>query len=129
MPCSQRITKGVVSLSCVSNSGIFSVPFAAMDQGSPATSHIRSRTWHHPCDIVFFSRIQMQESYRLMQISENVLGVHEFCEGVSLLKNTPNQAICDIVRVKPKMQWRPQKVRDVRTVKYPLREVISSEKR
>jgi hypothetical protein len=42
---------------------------------------------------------------------------------VEFLQATPERALCEAVRIKPKMQWRPQKVRDTNNVECLPRKV------
>jgi hypothetical protein len=49
------------------------------------------------------------------------------CDGVGVCVGSPEKAMCKAVKVKPKLQWRPQDVGAVRDMEFLLRKAINTE--
>jgi hypothetical protein len=80
-----------------------------MVQGDPGTAQAGDRTWHCPCDAGFAGMLRFQRR-----------------AGSRSLLTTSKRELCEAVKVKLKMQWRPQEVRDIRNTCLP-RKVACSE--
>lgn len=82
------------------------------------------------CHMMLVLQEKECKSYRVMdtsaQISKEALGSQTICVGLRSLQVSTERAMHEAVKVKLKTQWRPQKVRDVKSVEcLPMKAVGS----
>lgn len=79
------------------------------------------RHWHHSCDASFadINNARMIWLYRLpLRFHRKGWKAQQDMAGLKSLQASPERVMCESLRVKLKLQWRIQKVRDSRNMEY-----------